>query len=102
MSGYSNVLELPFLFIAVVFAFRTAQALKGGAFGKGMLLIALGALVMAIGHINMQMVSYWNFNLFTAIFGDSVGDVVWVIVLIATWLLTGLGFYFIYRAAKGN
>jgi len=36
MSYWFGVMELPFLFIAVFFAFLTAYALRGGRFGKGM------------------------------------------------------------------
>lgn len=43
---YTAVLELPFLIATVVFAFLVAGKLKGGEFGKGMLLIAWGG----IGH----------------------------------------------------
>ena len=41
MSYWFGVMELPFLFIAVLFAFLTAHALKGG-FGKGMTFMAWG------------------------------------------------------------
>ena len=36
-SYWFGVLELPFLFISVVFAFLTAYALRGGRFGIGVL-----------------------------------------------------------------
>ena len=100
MSHYSNFLELPFLFIAVYFAFLTAQSLKGGAFGKGMLFIAYGSMVMAIGHSHMLADSIWGFNLFNTLFGPTLGQVIWVIALITTWGLTGYGFYSIYMASK--
>lgn len=37
-----GVMELPFLFISVFFAFMTAYALRGGKFGKGMKFMAWG------------------------------------------------------------
>jgi len=46
MSYWFGVMELPFLFISVFFAFFTAYALKGGKFGKGMTFMAWGFLVM--------------------------------------------------------
>ena len=100
MTHYSNFFELPFLLIAVYFAFRTAEALKGGAFGKGMQFIAYGSLVMAIGHMHMLANGIWGFNLFNTLFGATIGGIVWVIALITTWVLTGYGFYSIYQASK--
>lgn len=97
-----GLLELPFLLIAVFFAFRTARALKGGVFGRGMLMIALGALVMAVGHLHMQVNAMWGVDIFGAMFGSALGLVVWVIALIITWGLTGAGFYSIYKASRAG
>jgi hypothetical protein len=59
MSYWFGVMELPFLFIAVFFAFLTAHALRGGRFGKGMTYMAWGFLVMAVGHLHMQIEHYY-------------------------------------------
>lgn len=104
-SGYSHwfgLMELPFLFISVFFAFSTASALKGGKFGQGMNLVAWGFLVMAIGHIHMQVEHYYNFNLFKSLLGETAGSVAWFIALFVTWGLSGLGFYSIYKASRGR
>ena len=95
-----GVMELPFLFITVLFAFFTAQALRGGVFGSGMRLIAWGFLVMGIGHLHMQVERFTGINLFGEILGDGGGKVVWIIALVITWTLSGLGFYAIYRTSK--
>ncbi|HEY6901931.1 MAG TPA: hypothetical protein VI233_14845 [Puia sp.] len=101
-AGYwFGIMELPFLFISVFFAFLTAYALRGGKFGKGMKFMAWGFLVMAIGHLHMQIDHYYNFNLFKAILGQLSGSIAWFIALIITWGLSGLGFYSIYKASKG-
>jgi uncharacterized membrane protein YGL010W len=102
LNNYFGVLELPFLLIAVYFAFRTARALKGGVFGRGMSLIAVGALVMAIGHLHMQVLAFFDFNLFDEILGNVFGSIVWIIALIVTWGLTGAGFYSIYKASRAD
>lgn len=96
-----GVLELPFLFVCIFFAFRTASALKGGIFGKGMTLMAWGFLVMAIGHLHMQIDHFTGYNLFNQLLGNTMGQVVWYIALVITWTLSGLGFYNIYKASKG-
>ena len=101
-AGYwFGIMELPFLFISVFFAFLTAYALRGGKFGKGMKFMAWGFLVMAVGHLHMQIEHYYGFNLFKTILGQFSGGVAWFIALVVTWGLSGLGFYSIYKASKG-
>jgi hypothetical protein len=101
-AGYwFGVMELPFLFISVFFAFMTAYALRGGKFGKGMTFMAWGFLVMAVGHLHMQIEHYYGFNLFKSLLGSFSGSIAWFLALIVTWGLSGLGFYSIYKASKG-
>lgn len=99
--AYTAVLELPFLFATVVFAFLVAGKLKGGVFGKGMALIAWGALVMAVGHAHMQLEMFTGINVFEALLGEVAGSVAWGTALLITWALTSIGFYSIYQASKG-
>jgi hypothetical protein len=101
MSYWFGIMELPFLFIAVLFAFLTAYALRGGRFGKGMTYMAWGFLVMAVGHLHMQIEHYYGINLFKTILGQISGSIAWFIALIVTWGLSGMGFYSIYKASKG-
>jgi len=96
-----GVMELPFLFISVFFAFMTAYALRGGKFGKGMTYMAWGFLVMAVGHLHMQIEHYYGINIFKSVLGQVSGSVAWFIALIVTWGLSGLGFWSIYKASKG-
>lgn len=97
---YTAVLELPFLIATVIFAFLVAGKLKGGEFGKGMLLIAYGALIMAIGHIHMQWEMFTGVNLFQSLLGNTIGSIAWGVALLATWTLTTYGFYTVYQASK--
>ena len=101
-AGYwFGIMELPFLFIAVFFAFLTAYALKGGRFGKGMTYMAWGFLVMAVGHLHMQIEHFYGFNLFKFLLGTISGSIAWFVALVLTWGLSGLGFYSIYKASRG-
>lgn len=100
IKEWFGILELPFLIVCLFFAFRTAHALKGGVFGNGMLLLAWGFLVMAIGHLHMQLDHFFNFNLFNHFFGSSFGNKLWFVALVVTWALSSLGFYRIYQASK--
>lgn len=101
LDQWFSLLELPFLFICIYYAFKTAHVLKGGVFGKGMTLMAWGFLVMAVGHLNMQLMHHFNFDIFTRLLGDTGGKVGWFIALVITWGLSGLGFYSIYKSSKG-
>jgi hypothetical protein len=96
-----GVMELPFLFISVFFAFLTAYALRGGKFGKGMTYMAWGFLVMAVGHLHMQIEHYYGVNIFQALLGSVSGSIAWFVALIVTWGLSGLGFWSIYKASRG-
>ncbi|RFM30268.1 hypothetical protein [Deminuibacter soli] len=108
MNGHSDasfwfgLMELPFLFICVVFAFMTASALRGGKFGRGMNLLAWGFLVMAVGHLHMQLDHFYNLNLFRSWFGSIGGALAWFVALVVTWLLSATGFYSMYKAGKGR
>lgn len=95
-----GLLELPFLVIAIVFSFMTAKNLKGGKFGSGMNLLAWGFLVMAIGHIHMQVDHLFQFNLFNELMGETMGRYAWYAALILTWGLSAFGFYKIFKASK--
>ncbi|MDP4150584.1 MAG: hypothetical protein Q8927_12090 [Bacteroidota bacterium] len=101
-TSWFGFMELPFLFISVFFAFLTANSLKGGKFGKGMKLMAWGFLVMAVGHLHMQIEHFYGYNLFQSLLGQTFGRVAWFLALILTWGLTGLGFYSIYKSSKGE
>ncbi|HET7321653.1 MAG TPA: hypothetical protein VFI96_04090 [Longimicrobiaceae bacterium] len=95
-----GLLEVPLLAVAVVFAFLTARALKGGRLGAGMSLIAWGFLVMAVGHVHMQLEALFGLNLFALLLGHTGGQVAWVVALVVTWALTAFGFYRVYRASN--
>ncbi len=102
MHDWISLLELPFLFLAIFFAFRTAGALKGGIFGRGMVLLAWSFVIMGIGHLNMLSSQLFEFDLITTVFGVYGGYAVWVIALTATWTLSWLGFQSLYNASKGK
>ncbi len=102
IDQWFSLLELPFLLICIYYAFKTASALKGGAFGKGMTLMAWGFLVMAVGHLNMQLMHHFDFDIFSRLFGNLGGKIAWFVALVITWALSGLGFYSIYNVSKAK
>jgi len=95
-----GLIELPFLLIAIVFSFLVAKRLKGGKFGAGMQLLAWGFLIMAVGHLHMQVDQIYGFNLFNTLLGQMGGRAAWFIALVATWGLSALGFLKIYKASS--
>lgn len=99
-SIYLNLLELPFLAVAIFYSFLTAAALRGGIFGHGMFLMAWGMLVMAAGHILMMLNTYFGTDVLHAVFGG-LGTILWVCALMLTWALMGIGLHRIYAASKG-
>ncbi len=97
-----GILELPFLFLCIYYSFQTARALKGGIFGQGMNYLAWGFLVMAVGHIAMQVQHIFHYDVFRDTFGYVMGNTMWFIALIITWGLSAIGFYRIYKVSKSG
>ncbi len=95
-----SILEIPFLVAVVILSFVVASSLKGGKFGKGMTLIAWGFLIMAIGHIHMQTEHLTGYNFFKNILGNTMGTTAWFAALLATWTLSGAGFYKLFQASR--
>lgn len=99
-SQIFGLLELPFLAAAVFLAFLVAIKLRGGAFGRGMQYLAWGFVVMAIGHVHMQVEYYTGVNLLDSLLGVRLGNATWILALVATWGLSAYGFLQVYWAAK--
>ncbi len=97
-----SALELPFLLVTVIYSFRVARAMRGGAFGAGMRLVAWGFLVMAVGHLHMQYQHLTGTHLFKSLLGETGGQAAWFAALITTWGLTAFGFFAVERAARGK
>ena len=95
-----GLLEIPFLIFVITISFVVANSLKGGKFGAGMFLIAWGFLVMAIGHLHMQIEHITGYNIFENLLGHIGGTIAWFSALLVTWCLSALGFFKIYKASK--
>ena len=99
-GNWTGIIELPFLLVSVFFAFATAAKLKDGKVGKGMRLLAWGFLVMAVGHLHMQVEQFTGINLFAKLLGKSLGSLAWSLALLTTWGLSALGWYNIFDASR--
>ncbi len=100
IEEWFGILELPFLLVCIVYSFKTAQTLKGGVFGKGMVYLAWGFLVMAVGHLSLQITNFFGVDIFEAMLSQPLGKIAWFIALMTTWGLSAVGFYKIYQASK--
>lgn len=100
INMWFGLLEIPFLIFVIILSFIVANSLKGGKFGAGMSLLAWGFLVMAVGHIHMQVEHITGYNLFNSLFGNIGGKIAWFSALLVTWGLSALGFLKIYKASR--
>src|SRR3989440_10081410 len=97
MNTWFVVLEMPFLLVAIIFGFLIARAVRSSLIGRGMTFIALGSLVMAIGHIIMIVNGLVKEQILSVILGDVGGAWAWLVALCTSWLFFGLGFVEIYK-----
>lgn len=95
-----GMLEIPFLALALFYSLRTASAMRGGIFGRGMALMAGGLLVMGIGHFLMLADTALGIDVLTSFFGGTFSSILWVAALVASWALMGTGFHSIYKASR--
>lgn len=100
LAIWFGLLELPFLFLCIFYCFKTSIALRGGIFSRGMKYLAWGFVVMAVGHIAMQVHHIFGFDVFRDLLGQTVGSLLWFIALSITWGLSAIGFYSIYKVSK--
>ena len=100
LADWFGILELPFLLITVAFAFLTARNLRGGVFGRGMALLAAGFLIMAVGHLHLQLKHFFDLDIFTVLFDEPVGSLAWFLAHVLTRALSAIGFYSIDSSAK--
>jgi PAS domain S-box-containing protein len=97
MNTWFAVLELPFLLLATGFGFLTAKTVIKSTIGRGMAFVALGSLVMAVGHIIMMSDQLWQEHILAELLGNVVGAWAWLVALCTSWLFYGLGFFWIYE-----
>ena len=101
-----QLLEIPFLFLTVVFAVLAAILLRSAEqvidtkkISRGMLALAVGYIIMGIGHLVMQANRLLNINVFNSLFGDVGGVIAWYTALMLTWASSSLGFFWIIRSS---
>ena len=99
LAIWFGLLEFPFLILCIFYCFKTSAVLRGGIFGKGMKYLAWGFVVMAVGHIAMQIHHICGFDVFRDVLGHLFGSLLWFVALSITWGLSAIGFYRIYTAS---
>jgi hypothetical protein len=99
-AQWFGIIELPFLLVSVFFAFATAHKFRNTRLGKGMRYLAWSFVVMAVGHLHMQVEQFTGINIFKSLLGPNAGLITWSIALLATWGLSAAGLYSIYNVGR--
>lgn len=99
-----QIAELPFLLLTVCACLFTSWALyrwkvklPSKLLARAMLLLSAGFIIMGAGHLKMQYQRSFSTNLFHSFFGEQVGDMLWLIALLFTWVLMAAGLGMILR-----
>src|SRR5207249_206863 len=97
MNTWFAVLEMPFLLVAIIFGFLIAKTVRSSLIGRGMTFIALGSLVMAIGHIILMADQLLKENILVFFLGQAGGPWAWLTALCTSRLFYGLGLFEHFR-----
>jgi hypothetical protein len=92
--------EAGFGVISVVFAFMAAKAFSGGKLASSILFVAIGAILMSIGHIVMAIDLYFHIDVFANLFGQVLGPILFRCVVAISLGTSIIGFYKLSKATK--
>lgn len=95
-----GMIEFSLLLIATALSFMTARILRGGKVGNGMIFLAIGFSIMALGHLHIQIEHIFGYNLPKELMGITAGNYAWYLAMLLTWLFSAVGFYKIYKASR--
>jgi hypothetical protein len=99
-AQWFGIIELPFLLVSVFFAFATAHKFRKSRLGIGMRYLAWSFVVMAVGHLHMQVEQFTGINIFKSLLGANAGLFIWSVALLTTWGLSAAGLYSIYKVGR--
>ncbi len=101
-----QLIEIPTIFLTVIFAVvaaislrSTEQIIDKKKMSRGMFALAIGYIIMGIGHLVLQANRLMNINVFNSLFGDTGGVIAWYTALILTWSSSSSGFYWIIHSS---
>jgi hypothetical protein len=94
-----NFTEITTGFAAALLAFQAALAFREGRLGKGMTWVAVGMVVMAIGHLILVVRRFAGVDPL-GFLGPTGSFVAFSIAVFASFIASAFGFWSIRRAAK--
>ncbi len=101
-----QLIEIPVLFITVTFAVLAATLLRSTKqvvdirkISRGMFALAVGYIIMGIGHLVMQANRLFSIDVFDSLFGNAGGPIAWYTTLVFIWISSSLGFYWIIQSS---
>lgn len=99
-----QIAELPFLMLTICAClftswalFRWPVTLPAKLLAKAMLFLAAGFVIMGASHLKMQYQRAFSTNIFHSFFGEEMGDILWLIASLSTWVLIIIGLMLIVR-----
>ena len=95
-----GIVELIFLATCIYYAFKTANRLKGGVFGSGMIHIAWGFVILGVGHLISQLAYIFEADLMALILKQQQGLITELLIFVFAWGVIILGFMKIFQATR--
>jgi len=100
-NAFLNLTEVVTGLAAAVVAFQAALAYREGRLGKGMTWVAVGMIIMSVGHFILAMKRMVGFDPL-ALLGQTGGFVVFSIAVFASFVSSAFGFWLVRRASGGE
>lgn len=100
-NAFLNLTEVVTGLAAAVVAFQAALAYREGRLGKGMTWVAVGMIIMSVGHLILAVKRMVGVDPL-ALFGPSGGFVVFSIAVFASFVSSAFGFWLVRRASGGE
>jgi hypothetical protein len=93
-----NITEIVTGIAASLMAFQAALAYREGRLGRGMTWVAVGMVIMALGHIILVLRRIASFDVL-GFFGPNVSFISFSIAVFASFISSGFGFWLIRHEA---
>lgn len=99
-NAFLNGTEVLTGLAAAIMAFQAALAYREGRLGKGMTWVAVGMVIMAVGHFILVVRRMVGDPL--GFLGPTGSFVAFSLAVLSSFVASGLGFWLIRRASRGN
>lgn len=97
VGPWLELVDLPLWGLAALFVFRISAAFRGGALGRAARWVGSGLVVVAAAKVLRGALLLLQGE---RLFASDLGQLIWAAMLLAAWVLAGLGIYEFYRAGR--